>query len=75
MLVVLSISGDTISTSGGTVQTTGKVFQSDGTTTVNSGVPRHDDIAILTASISFDGGSSDNINQTGFSDSSFTVAY
>ena len=38
---------DTISTNGGTIQTSGKVFQSDGTT-VNSGVPRHDDMAIVT---------------------------
>ena len=70
----VSLSGDTISTSGGTVQTSGKVFQSDGTTAVNSGVPRHDDIAIVTASVSYDSGNSDSINQTGFSDTSFTVA-
>ena len=70
----VSISGDTISTNGGTLQTSGKVFQSDGTTAVNSGVPRHDDIAIITASVSFDSGNGDNINQTGFSDTSFTVA-
>ena len=70
----VSISGDTISTNGGTIQTSGKVFQSDGETAVNSGVPRHDDIAIVTASISFDSGNGDNINQTGFSDTSFTVA-
>ncbi len=70
----VSISGDTISTNGGTIQTSGKVFQSDGETAVNSGVPRHNDIAIVTASISFDSGNGDNINQTGFSDTSFTVA-
>ena len=70
----VSISGDTISTNGGTIQTSGKVFQSDGVTAVNSGVPRHDDIAILTASVSFDSGNDDNINQTGFSDTSFTIA-
>ena len=70
----VSISGDTISTNGGTLQTSGKVFQSDGTTAVNSGVPRHDDIAIITASVSFDSGTGDNINQTGFSDTSFTIA-
>ena len=70
----VSISGDTISTNGGTIQTSGKVFQSDGETAVNSGIPRHDDIAIVTASVSFDSGNDDNINQTGFSDTSFTVA-
>jgi len=69
-----TLTGDTISTSGGTIQTSGKVFQSDGTTAVNSGVPRHDDIAIVTASIVYDGGSSTNIQQTGTSDSSFTIA-
>tara|TARA_B100001121_G_scaffold307530_1_gene329263 strand:- start:6287 stop:8479 length:2193 start_codon:yes stop_codon:yes gene_type:complete len=70
----VSINGDTISTSGGTIQTSGKVFQSDGSTAVNSGVPRVDDIAIVTASVSYDSGTSDNINQSGFSDTSFTVA-
>ena len=69
-----TITGDTVSTSGGTVQTSGKVFQSDGTTAVNSGVPRHDDLVLVTASIVYDGGSSTNIQQTGTSDSSFTVA-
>ena len=69
-----TITGDTVSTSGGTVQTSGKVFQSDGTTGVNSGVPRHDDLVLVTASIVYDGGSSTNIQQTGTSDSSFTVA-
>jgi hypothetical protein len=70
----VSISGDVISTSGGTVQTSGKLFESDGTTAVNSGVPRYDDIAIVTASITYDSGTSENINQTGLGDSSFTVA-
>ena len=69
-----TITGDTVSTSGGTVQTSGKVFQSDGTTGVNSGVPRHDDLVLVTASIVYDGGSSTNIQQTRTSDSSFTVA-
>tara|TARA_A100001515_G_scaffold4398_2_gene4349 strand:- start:5660 stop:7870 length:2211 start_codon:yes stop_codon:yes gene_type:complete len=70
----VTLTGDSVSTNNGTVQTTGKVFQSDGTTAVNSGVPRHDDIVIVTASIKYDGGSSTNIQQTGTSDSSFTVA-
>jgi len=70
----VSISGDVISTNGGTIQTSGKVFQSDGSTAVNSGVPRYNDIAIVTASVSYDSGTSDNINQSGFSDTSFTVA-
>ena len=69
-----TITGDTVSTSGGTVQTSGKVFQSDGATAVNSGVPRHDDLVLVTASIVYDGGSSTNIQQTGTTDSSFTVA-
>ena len=70
----VSISGDTISTNGGTLQTSGKVFQSDGTTAVNSGVPRYNDIVIITGSVSFDSGNGENINQTGFGDTTFTVA-
>jgi len=71
----VSISGDTISTSGGTIQTSGKVFQSDGTTAVNSGVPRYNDIAIVTGSVTFDSGTADNIQQSAtFTDSTFTVA-
>ena len=69
----VSISGDTISTNGGSVQTSGKLFESDGTSAVNSGVPRYDDIAIVTASVSYDSGTSDNISQTGLGDSSFQV--
>ena len=69
----VSISGDVISTSGGTVQTSGKVFQSDGTTAVNSGVPRYNDIAIVTGSITFDSGNDDNISQTGFGDTTFGI--
>ncbi len=67
-------SGDTVSTSGGTVQTSGKVFESDGVSAVNSGVPRYDDIVIMTASVSYDSGNADSISQTGVSDTSFTVA-
>ena len=70
----VSISGDVISTNGGTIQTSGKVFQSDGSTAVNSGVPRYNDIAKITGSVTFDSGNDDNINQSGFSDTSFTVA-
>jgi len=70
----VSISGDTVSTNGGTVQTSGKVFQSDGTTAVDSGVPRYDDLVLITGSVSFDSGNSENINQTGVGDTTFTVA-
>jgi len=69
-----TITGDTVSTSGGEVQTSGKVFESDGVSAVNSGVPRYDDIVIMTGSISYDSGNSDSINQTGVSDTTFTVA-
>tara|TARA_Y100000592_G_scaffold98829_1_gene172983 strand:- start:4672 stop:7929 length:3258 start_codon:yes stop_codon:yes gene_type:complete len=70
----VSLSGDTISTNGGTIQTSGKVFQSDETTAVNSGVPRYNDIAIVTASVSYDSGTSDNIQQSStFTDTSFQV--
>lgn len=69
----VSISGGTLNTSGGTIQTTGKVFQSDGTTAVNSGVPRHNDIVIITGSISYNSGTSTNITQTGFTDEDFFI--
>ena len=70
----VSITGDTISTNGGTIQTSGKVFQSDGTTPVNSGVPRYNDIAIVTASVSYDSGNSDSIQQSStLTDTSFQV--
>ena len=70
----VSISGETICTNGGTIQTSGKVFQSDGTTPVNSGVPRYNDIAIVTASVSYDSGTSDSIQQSStLTDTSFSV--
>jgi len=70
----VSITGDTISTNGGTIQTSGKVFQSDGATAVNSGVPRYNDIAIVTASVSYDSGTSDSIQQSStLTDTTFTV--
>ncbi|MCS5550369.1 MAG: hypothetical protein NZ811_02510, partial [Gammaproteobacteria bacterium] len=69
-----TITGDTVSTSGGEIQTSGKVFESDGVSAVNSGVPRYDDIVIMTGSVSYDSGNSDSISQTGVSDTTFTVA-
>ena len=69
-----TLSGDTVSTSGGTVQTSGKIFESDGTTAVDSGVPRYDDLVKITGSVSYDSGTSENISQTGFGDTTFTVA-
>jgi len=70
----VSFSGEEVSTSGGTVQTSGKVFESDGVSAVNSGVPRYDDIVIMTGSVSYDSGNTDSINQTGVADTTFTVA-
>jgi len=70
----VALSGDIVSTDTGTVQTSGKVFESDGVSAVNSGVPRYDDIVIMTASVTYDSGNAENINQTGLGDSSFTVA-
>ena len=40
---------------------------------MNSGVPRYNDIAIVTGSITFDSGNDDNINQTGFGDTTFGI--
>ena len=70
-----NISNDTTSTNGGTIQTSGRVFESDGTTAVNSGVPRYDDVVILSASVSYDSGTSDTIQASRtLTDTSFTVA-
>tara|TARA_R110000851_G_scaffold8926_1_gene33914 strand:+ start:19 stop:2262 length:2244 start_codon:yes stop_codon:yes gene_type:complete len=70
-----TISNDTTSTNGGTIQTSGRVFESDGTTAVNSGVPRYDDVVILSASVSYDSGTSDTIQASRtLTDTSFTVA-
>ena len=71
----VSISGDTVSTNGATVQTSGKVFQSDGSTAVNSGVPRYDDLVLITGSVSFDSGNNENISQTGFGDTTFRTRW
>ena len=71
----VSISGDTVSTSGATVQTSGKVFQSDGSTAVNSGVPRYDDLVLITGSVSFDSGNNENISQTGLGDTTFRTRW
>jgi len=70
----VSFSGEEVSTSGGTVQTSGKVFESDGVSAVNSGVPRYDDIVIITGSVTYDSGNTDSIDQTGVADTTFTVA-
>ena len=71
----VSISGDTVSTNGATVQTSGKVFQSDGSTAVNSGVPRYDDLVLITGSVSFDSGNNENISQTGLGDTTFRTRW
>tara|TARA_B100001123_G_scaffold444974_1_gene595264 strand:- start:2745 stop:4700 length:1956 start_codon:yes stop_codon:yes gene_type:complete len=69
----VSITADRVSTSGGTIQTSGRVFQSDGTTAVNSGVPRYNDIVILSASISYDSENDTTVAQSGSSDAQFSV--
>jgi hypothetical protein len=69
----VTISNDILSTNGGTIQTSGRVFESDGTA-VNSGVPKYDDVVILSASISYDSGTSDTIQASRtLTDTSFTV--
>jgi hypothetical protein len=40
---------------------------------VDSGVPRYDDIVIMTGSVTYDSGNTDSIDQTGVADTSFTV--
>ena len=71
----LTIGGGTVSTNGGTIQTSNKVFETDGTVVNTGTVPRYDDEVLITGSLSFNWTSagSENINQTGTSDSSFQV--
>jgi hypothetical protein len=70
-----SITNDNISTSGGTIQTANAIYDSTGasargTTTV----PYYNDIAIVSASVDWDAGNDDNIQQSStFTDETFTV--
>ena len=63
---------DTLSTNGGTIQTTGMVTSADGTTARNSGVPHRTDLVEVDATYTISG-AGDTINESGFSDTSFTL--
>ena len=64
---------DTLSTNGGTIQTTGMVTDAAGTTARNSGVPHRTDLVEIDATYTISG-TGDTINESGFSDTSFTLA-
>jgi hypothetical protein len=64
---------DTLSTNGGTIQTTGMVTDAAGTTARNSGVPYRTDLVEIDATYTISG-TGDTINESGFSDTSFTLA-
>ena len=63
---------DTLSTNGGTIQTSGMVTSADGTTARNSGVPHRTDLVEVDATYTISG-AGDTINESGFSDTSFTL--
>ena len=69
----VTITGDTLSTNGGTIQTSGIVKNASGNA-VNSGVPTHNDVAILSASVVFEANNGTNVLSSGSSDHTFTVA-
>ncbi len=75
----VTLSNDLISTNGGRVQTSGStletaVYANDLSKTRDTDeIPHHNDLAIVSASIVFRGGSDDNINQTGVGDTSFDI--
>ena len=67
---------DDVSTSGGTIQTANAIYAGSGssaTVRATGVVPTRTDIYNHNAIYTLSGGTSDNINQTGFSDTSFTV--
>lgn len=68
----VTITGDTLSTNGGTIQTSGIVKNASGNA-VNSGVPTHNDVAILSASVVFEANNGTNVLSSGSSDHTFTV--
>ena len=75
----VTLSNDSISTSGGKVQTSGStletaVYANDLSKTRDTNeIPHYNDLAIVSASIVFRGGSDDNVNQSGLGDTSFDV--
>ena len=70
----VSITNDNISTSGGTIQTSNAIYDSGVSSARNtSTVPHYNDVAIVSASVDWDAGNDENINQTGVGDTTFTV--
>ena len=75
----VTLSNDSISTSGGKVQTSGStletaVYANDLSKTRDTDeIPHYNDLAIVSASVVFRGGSDDNVNQSGLGDTSFDV--
>jgi|21_taG_2_1085346.scaffolds.fasta_scaffold02864_3 hypothetical protein len=70
----VSITNDNISTSGGTIQTANAIYDNGVSSARNtSTVPHYNDVAIISASVDWDAGNDENINQTGVGDTTFTV--
>jgi len=70
----VTISDDVVSTNGGTIQTANAVYDSTGASARStSTVPHYNDIVMLSSSISWNAGNDENINETGFGDTTFQV--
>ena len=71
----VTVTNGTISTNGGTIQTANAIYDSTGATARGTGtVPYYNDIAIVSASIQWDAGNDENINQgSGTGDTSFQI--
>jgi len=71
----VTVTNGTISTNGGTIQTANAIYDSTGTTARGTGtVPYYNDIAIVSASVQWDAGNDENINQgSGTGDTSFQI--
>jgi hypothetical protein len=71
----VTITSDTVSTAGGTVQNANTIYNNAGSSARATGtVPYYNDIVLVSASVSYDSGTSDSVDQTGVADTSFTVA-
>jgi hypothetical protein len=71
----VTITSDTVSTVDGVVKNANTIYNNAGSSARATGtVPYYNDIVLVSASVSYDSGTSDSVDQTGVADTSFTVA-
>ena len=71
----VTITSDTVSTVDGVVKNANTIYNNAGSSARATGtVPYYNDIVLVSASVSYDSGNSDSVDQTGVADTSFTVA-